>query len=200
MGRNLIMTDDYEPTDPTTVDPDFILDQQSTRYLNKYQYQNMLDVQSRIIGYGLKTDGMFNDRSGGVNYASGSDLINQSIKMILSTREGERFFMPSFGSRLHKLIFQPETTVLFDLISSEIKRALDLWEQRITVDNVLCSVNESSPNQVDCQIQYTLRNTNLSGNYVYPLNVNLYDMETGISGSLSKNVKSDGYQTTDPSM
>lgn len=179
----------YDMTDPNQVDPDFISGQQSTRYMDKYQYTSMLDVQKTLIGYGLSGRNMFNAQTGGVNNTAGIELINQSINSILSTREGERFFMPNFGSRLYKLIFQPDTTVLYDLIESEIKRALGVWEQRIDVTEVTCASDDTNENQVNAQITYRVKNTSMVGSYVYPLNTSIYDMESGITGQVSRSLE-----------
>lgn len=189
----------YDPSDPNQVDPDYIDSQQTTRYLDKYQYTSMLDVQKALIGYGLDLQDPFNSANGKVNYTGGVKLINQSIYTILSTREGERFFMPAFGSRLYKLVFQPSTQVLYDLISSEVQRSLSQWEPRISVTSVNCSQNEANENQVDVLITYQLVNTSMAASYVYPLNKELYNMESGLSGLRENVVDNQGsLSSTDP--
>jgi hypothetical protein len=90
--------------------------------------------------------------------------------MILSTRVGERFFMPEFGSRLHEAIFEPNNLVFQDLVDMYVREALAAWEKRITVLDVSVGI-EDEGNIVPVTITYQITNSNMTGTYIYPFNV-----------------------------
>lgn len=65
------------------------------------------------------------------------DLINESIYRILNTRIGERCGELSFGSRLAELVFEPNDNTLMGIAKRFITDALETWEPRIRIINVV---------------------------------------------------------------
>jgi len=106
----------------------------------------------------------------GIDATKGKDKINQSIFLILSTRPGERFFNPQFGSRLPLLVFEPVDEAFKVELELETRGALERWEPRIRI--VACHIIEDEffyeNGQIGISIEYVLRNSNIKGNYVYP--------------------------------
>ncbi len=62
--------------------------------------------------------------------------IAQSIRLILTTRCGERQMRPEFGSKLDQFAFENVNTTTKNLIRQEVIRALSNWEPRIWDINV----------------------------------------------------------------
>ncbi|MEZ4683793.1 MAG: GPW/gp25 family protein [Caldilineaceae bacterium] len=62
--------------------------------------------------------------------------LEQSIRIILGTAQGERVMRPTFGSRLHELVFEPINTETMALARKYVEDALGMWEPRITVLDV----------------------------------------------------------------
>lgn len=135
------------------------------------------DYQLNLIGTGLRAPDSFNTVNGKVRYNTGVERINQSINHILGTRLGERFFVPEFGCRIYELIFEPNDDILRDLLIIYIKEALTRWEPRIKVLEVDPVVIEGG-NEVPIHITYNLINTNITYNYVYPFNREVYEFGT----------------------
>lgn len=123
------------------------------------------------LGKGLKFPFTFQRRSGGtqISTATSSDHahIHESIRQILGTRKGERFMRPEFGTRLHELIFEPNDTVLYGLIRHEVTDALDQWEPRVIVTDVLVGPGDDE-HLVLVNISYRLISSQVEGNMVYP--------------------------------
>lgn len=131
-------------------------------------YHNQ-DFLTDCIGTGLESSKpMFSNLSTVV--ASGEDKIHASIRMILSTRVGERLFVPEFGSRLHMVMFEQNSMVARDLAAFYSKDALSKWEKRIVVDEVSVG-KENDDNIIPISIFYHIANSNIKGCYVYPFNV-----------------------------
>jgi len=57
--------------------------------------------------------------------------IQQSVRLILTTRKGERPFRPKFGTDLDRFAFETMDTTTCSLIRQEVIAALQTWEPRI---------------------------------------------------------------------
>jgi phage baseplate assembly protein W len=125
-----------------------------------------------LIGSGAKFPWGF-DGTGGTSHTAigtGMDRINQSIRHILSTRVGERFFLPDFGSDLPSLVFEPADYILRQQLYMYTVAALQKWEKRVIVEAVAFDENEFETDQstIHILIEYRLINSQVRGNYVYP--------------------------------
>ena len=71
--------------------------------------------------------------------AKDDELIYASMAQIINTDPSERPFLfrngRPYGTRCRRALFEPES-IASDIISYEIKAALDVWEPRIIVDKV----------------------------------------------------------------
>ena len=149
-----------------------------------YYYNN--DFLDTCSGKGFSLTDMFwlDDRDGKwkTNVIAGQEKINESIKMILSTRVGERLFMPEFGSKLYTINFEQNTYISCDLAIVYAREALQQWEKRIEIDRIDVDTDFDN-NQILMSIYYHIRNSNVQGSYVYPFNIgsqggiDVYDMQ-----------------------
>lgn len=60
-------------------------------------------------------------------------LIRSSIYNILSTRKGERVFLPDFGTSLHSLLFEPMDNITRKIAQNILTEDIQLWEKRVTL-------------------------------------------------------------------
>jgi hypothetical protein len=93
---------------------------------------------------------------GRVAWSSGPANIRESLTVILLTQRGERLMLPSFGGRLRSYLFEPNTVTTQQEIQQEIKRAISLWEPRITVVSVSVDPDPNDPRAAIATIQYQL--------------------------------------------
>lgn len=70
---------------------------------------------------------------------------------LLRTRQGERRFQPTFGSRLWTVVFQQNADILGDVITNIIKEDVATWINNVVVKNVNISVPQTNgtPSDVD---------------------------------------------------
>lgn len=73
------------------------------------------------------------DAGGSVIWASGTGKVRQNVRMILSTRLGERPMRRDFGTRIPALAHEPNDDMLATLIEAQAREALLRWEPRLTV-------------------------------------------------------------------
>ena len=89
-----------------------------------------------VVGYGLAELDMF-DELGSTRKSSGYERLVQSMRNILSTPLGTRFFLPSFGSRIHELIFEQNDFIFSELLEVYTRDALSRWEPRVVIDDII---------------------------------------------------------------
>lgn len=105
--------------------------------------------------------------AGTIRLITGSEEIDASIRMILSTIPGERVMRPEFGCRMWSLIFAPLTAGTLGQIEQYVREALDRWEPRIDLDRVVAVADQDSA-EVKIELDYRLRSTNDVRNLVFP--------------------------------
>ena len=79
-----------------------------------------------------------------------------NIKNLLLTAKGERVMQPDFGSGLRELLFEQYTEDLTDRIKEEIQEAMSTWLPYIDISNVNISQDETKPNQMKVDIDFSL--------------------------------------------
>ena len=103
------------------------------------------------------------------------EKIRQSIAIILSTARGERVMRPDFGCGIHDFVFRPLDASTVNGMRQSVREALTLWEPRIDVLNVTASTNaigdDPHRGSVLISIDYRVRATNATFNYVYPFHM-----------------------------
>ena len=79
-----------------------------------------------------------------------------NIKNLLLTAKGERVMQPDFGSDLRALLFEQEDENLNINIKEAIQEAMSTWLPYIDISNVNISQDETKPNQMKVDIDFSL--------------------------------------------
>lgn len=122
-------------------------------------------MDNLFLGTGVALDFGVN-QNGEIKKSSYEKSIEESIKIILSTKIGERLMRPEFGCRIHELLFAPNSATTQNLAIYYVTEALSKWENRILLKNV--DANEDEENSIIIEIEYQVRDTNSFYNLVYP--------------------------------
>ena len=104
----------------------------------------------------------------GIAISSGPDDVEQSIRLILSTRPGERQQRPSFGCRLQEMVFRPNNSHTHASIRDVIMEAVVQWEPRVRDLDVVVRPDSDDVDRINIEIEYLLRDSNTPRNLVYP--------------------------------
>jgi phage baseplate assembly protein W len=123
----------------------------------------MADIIGRGLAFPLRVD-----RRGGLALASGDDDVREAITIILGTAPGERPMRPEFGCGIHDYIFESVDAYTMGRLEVEIRLALDRWEPRIEVLDIVFDTSGADSGQLLIDISYVLRATNDIRNLVYP--------------------------------
>ncbi|WP_372365480.1 GPW/gp25 family protein [Candidatus Uabimicrobium sp. HlEnr_7] len=119
-----------------------------------------------FLGKGIKFPLQLNPSTKKLEWTESNDSIKESIVMILQTSPGERVMRPDFGCELEQLVFAPNNTETAAIASYYVKQALEKWEPRIVIDNVVATATQS--NTLSILIEYTIISDNTKANIVYP--------------------------------
>ena len=90
----------------------------------------MLDVRGPSYPFAI------DPARGGVAWAVGTDKLVDNVRLILTTRLGERPMFRDFGTPIHSLVHEPNEGSLARLIARHAREALMQLEPRIIVTDV----------------------------------------------------------------
>ena len=105
---------------------------------------------------------------GRVALSSGEEKVEQSIFLILGTRIGERVMRPTFGSRLHELLFAPSDARSLGLAEKYVIDALRFWEPRIELVDVHAANDAEDQALIVITVLYRIKSRDDERSLVYP--------------------------------
>lgn len=83
-----------------------------------------------------------------------SESLQDGLKSLLHTEIKTRYFNCSYGSKIIKLIEEPNDSILMALIRRDIIKILSTWEKRIEIDQI--EIVKTSPIGVQVIIIYRI--------------------------------------------
>jgi phage baseplate assembly protein W len=129
-----------------------------------------MNDQSRereFLGRGLGFPLRVNAR-GEIALVRGERDIEESIRVILGTKPGERVMRPEFGCRAHELLFEPRNASTETLMQQYVSDALRMWEPRISVQWVDVLIDENQDGAILVEVYYMIEETHDERSIVYP--------------------------------
>ena len=88
------------------------------------------------------------------------NAIARSIRNIVFTLPGEKFFNPSFGSRISESLFENIDDITATVIVDEIRESIETYEDRVQLDSVEAFPNFEN-NSFDVTITYEIIGRNV---------------------------------------
>jgi len=126
----------------------------------------MADFIGRGWAFPIRTDA-----NGGIALVSSEREIQEAIRLIVSTSPGERPMRPDFGCRIHEYVFAPADSTTAAAMSAAVTDALNRWEHRIDVEDVVVMFTAEDPTVFYIDIHYRMKRTNDRYNLVFPFYV-----------------------------
>jgi phage baseplate assembly protein W len=105
--------------------------------------------------------------SGGIALSRHEEDIEQAIRIIIGTAKGERRMRPTFGCDIHTLVYSPLNETTFSLMRHYVTEALEMWEPRIEVREILISPDPTD-GRADIYVTYEIRAVKDLRTLVYP--------------------------------
>ena len=94
--------------------------------------------------------------------------IASSLEILLTTRQGERVMLPSYGCNLDELVFENLDTRLKTLMVDKIESAILYHEPRIELESVKLDDTRELEGMVLIEVVYRVKSTNSRFNFVFP--------------------------------
>ena len=88
------------------------------------------------------------------------NAIARSLRNIVFTTPGEKFFNESFGSRISESVFENIDSITATIINDEIRESITNYEPRVDLESVKTSPNYET-NGFDVIIQYNVIGTEI---------------------------------------
>ena len=108
--------------------------------------------------------------------------INESLRILFTTRRGERVMHPNYGCNLQDLVFEPMDGETENAIEREISQAVLFYEPRIEIIEIIVQTEDWLEGRLSIHLDYRIRETNNRQNVVFPFYIN---EGTLVSGSPS---------------
>jgi phage baseplate assembly protein W len=111
------------------------------------------------------------DEDGHLRTATGTEDVEQAIRILLGTSKGERVMRPDFGCGIHDYAFAVVDATTLTRVETSVREAIARWEPRVVVEDVTASTADLDEGRLLIEIRYRVRATNAPGNLVYPFYV-----------------------------
>jgi phage baseplate assembly protein W len=106
--------------------------------------------------------------TGALAWSDGDDNVEQSLRLLLLTRLGERVMRSDFGSNLGAMVFQPGSDQNLRSIEREVSGAIARFEPRVEVLSVTAEADAKDATQITVSLAYRVRRTNTRESLVFP--------------------------------
>ncbi|WP_343605905.1 GPW/gp25 family protein [Fluviicola sp.] len=127
-----------------------------------------MEINESFLGTGWSFPPSFDKAARFVRMSSDEKDIAESLRVLLSTRPGERIMLPDYGCSLEALLFESINLTLTTQITETIRTAINYYEPRIDLLTVTLEQPDGFDGRIDITLDYLIRTTNTRQNMVYP--------------------------------
>jgi phage baseplate assembly protein W len=106
--------------------------------------------------------------TGALAWSDADDNVEQSLRLLLLTRLGERVMRSDFGSNLGAMVFKPGSEQNLRGIEREVAGAISRFEPRVDVLSVVAEADATDATQITVSLSYRVRRTNTRESLVFP--------------------------------
>lgn len=94
-----------------------------------------------------------------LNYTTKDQAVS-NLKNLLLTRKGERYMLPTFGSRIPDFLFEQITDETLASLESSISADIAFWLPYINIVSISVTQNERNANLIAIKIDFQVGNDN----------------------------------------
>jgi len=95
--------------------------------------------------------------------------IEESLRLLLATRCGERVMQPAYGTTLHRLVFESANEQVLTEMKDMLKKAVLFFEPRVELVQIEAQISSGDWACLQLLLEYRIRSTNTRHNLVYAL-------------------------------
>jgi phage baseplate assembly protein W len=108
------------------------------------------------------------DETGSLGFTGGDENVEQSLRILLQTRVGERVMRGGFGTRIPELLFQPGSVQNLRALEREVENAVVRLEPRVELLDVTAEADPADESHVTVSIAYRVLRSNTRDSLVFP--------------------------------
>ena len=131
------------------------------------QLSRSTEVASDFLGAGWAFP-IATDAHGRIALSRRERNVEEAIQIILLTPQGQRRMRPTFGCRIHELMFAPNDAATASLAAYYVREALEMWEPRIELEQVTAAPDAAHGERLLITIGYRIKATLDRRTLVYP--------------------------------
>ncbi len=131
----------------------------------------MANIDRSFLGVGWSFPPTFRREWDGIEMLVEEDAVRSSMHIILSTLNGERVMLPTYGANLQPFVFSTMNIQDQTLIEKIVKEALAFHEPRIIIGDIVSTADQAN-GILQLDIAYTIITTNTRYNFVFPFYIN----------------------------
>lgn len=106
--------------------------------------------------------------TGGLAWSEADANVEQSLRVLLLTRVGERVMRGDFGSRLGDMVFRPGSDQNLRALEREVSSVILAFEPRVEVLDVVAEADTVDATRITVSLSYRVRRTNTRQSLVFP--------------------------------
>lgn len=128
-----------------------------------------------FIGTGWKFPPAFDYDTGSVSLVNGTDDIEESLNILLSTTLGERVMRPQYGCNLIDYVFDPLDSGMIGFLKDRVQNSILFYEPRITIESIEVTAPDDPElweGRFTIKLEYSIPKTNSRYNYVFDYYLN----------------------------
>lgn len=126
-----------------------------------------MGIEDAFIGTGWSFPPAFDRAAAGVEMRRGIQDIEESLRILFTTRLGERIMNPLYGCSLDDTLFEPMNQSRISYLENLIRTAIVYHEPRIDADAVTVEADQNA-GLLTISVGYRVRGANSRFNFVYP--------------------------------
>lgn len=86
-----------------------------------------------------------------------SNAIRSNLMHLLLTKKGERFYNPDFGTNLLRYIYEPNDSISYSSMKSDIKDTIKKYIPNLKIDEITIEPSEENvEHKVTIRVEYTV--------------------------------------------
>jgi len=125
------------------------------------------NIVEKFLGRGLVFP-MQLTPSGAVETETGIPLIRSCLLILLHWLIGTRYMLGEFGCHLENVLEQPNDELAINLIRTHITEAIDKWERRVELIDVIITVPPEKEYLLNITLHYRIKNTKVEDTFIFP--------------------------------
>lgn len=123
---------------------------------------------TNVTGTGWAFPPTFGTGGDSAGMAYGPEVIEQSLKVLLSTAQQERVMRPDYGSDLSRFMFEEMSYGNLVALQAHVEEAITKHEPRIQIDSIDIADDKDQQGVLLIRITYTILDTYTKRSMVYP--------------------------------